>query len=135
MKRSTSTLIPIVIAASVNTSCLADWQASSLLPAPIHCDVTTAPPVASAASTLMIKLLNMSTSDTPETAASPAEEIIIVSAIPTVMASVCSKISGIISFRKSFLLNNRFSVTVCLTFFHSFGMTIIRKTATVKLVK
>ena len=67
--------------------------------------VTTAPPVASAASTLMMRLLNISTRETPETAASPTEEIIIVSAIPTVMARVCSRISGIISFFRSLLEN------------------------------
>ncbi len=47
----------------------------------------------------------MSTRETPDTAASPTEEIIMVSAMPTVMARVCSRIRGMISFFKSLLEN------------------------------
>ena len=64
------------------------------------------PRLASAASTLMIRLLNMSIRDTPETAASPAEEIMTVSAIPTVIASACSNKSGTISFFRSSFENS-----------------------------
>ena len=54
---------------------------------PRYCDAITAPPVATAAKTALMSMLIMSTSDTPEIAASPTEEIIIVSAMPTVRAS------------------------------------------------
>lgn len=67
-------------------------------PAPRNWEVTTAPPVANAANTLMIRLLNISIRDTPETAASPAEDIMTVSAMPTVIASACSNNKGMISF-------------------------------------
>ena len=82
--------IPIVMHTDDTINCFADLQASSFFPAPRNWEVTTAPPVASAASTLMIRLLNMSIRDTPETAASPAEDIMTVSAMPTVIASACS---------------------------------------------
>ena len=67
--------IPIVMHTDDTINCFADLHASSFFPAPRNWEVTTAPPVASAASTLMIRLLNISIRDTPETAASPAEEI------------------------------------------------------------
>lgn len=47
----------------------------------------TAPPVATAAKIALMSMLIISTSDTPEIAASPTEEIIIVSAMPTVRTS------------------------------------------------
>ncbi len=45
----------------------------------------------------MMRLFRESTSAMPETAASPTEVIITVSAMPTVMANSCSRISGMIS--------------------------------------
>ena len=62
--------------------------------APKNWLVTTAPPVASAANTLKIRLLIMSTSDTPEMAASPTLETMTVSDMPTSAASACSMTSG-----------------------------------------
>ena len=97
--------ITMVIRALTQRSCFAERQASSRLDAPMNWLVTTAPPVARAARMLMMRLLNMSTRETPDTAASPTEEIIMVSAMPTVMARVCSRIRGMISFFKSLLEN------------------------------
>ena len=109
--------IPMVMHTEDTISCFADLQASSFFPAPRNWEVTTAPPVASAANTLMIRLLNISIRDTPETAASPAEEIITVSAIPTVMASACSNNNGMISFfRSSFENSCCFVVLVSIMF-------------------
>ena len=76
------------------TSCPALWAACSGFWAPRYWLVTTAPPVASAAKTVMISWLIISTSDTPEMAASPAEETIMVSAMPTSTSRACSMISG-----------------------------------------
>ena len=86
---------------TVIRSCAAESLACLGRFAPMYCEVTTAPPVASAEKTAKTRLLIMSTRETPETAASPTAEIMTVSAIPTVMASACSKISGIISLRRS----------------------------------
>ena len=109
--------IPIVMHTDDTINCFADLQASSFFPAPRNWEVTTAPPVASAASTLMIRLLNMSIRDTPETAASPAEDIMTVSAMPTVIASACSNKSGMISFfRSSFENSCCFVILVSITF-------------------
>ena len=90
---------------AISSSCAAAIQASSCLLAPINWLITTAPPVASAASSDIITLLTMSTRDTPDTAASPAKLTITVSDIPTVIAKNCSIISGTISTFKSVLLN------------------------------
>ena len=76
------------------TSCPALRAASSGFWAPRYWLVTTAPPVARAAKMVMISWLIISTSDTPEMAASPAEETIMVSAIPTSTLRACSMISG-----------------------------------------
>ena len=54
---------------------------------------------------LIIKMLMASTSETPETAASPQTETMTVSAMPMVMDRNCSTISGIISRCRSFLEN------------------------------
>ena len=108
--------IPIVMHTDDTINCFADLHASSFFPAPRNWEVTTAPPVASAASTLMIRLLNISIRDTPETAASPAEEIMTVSAMPTVIASACSNKSGMISFfRSSF--ENSFVLLTSISFY------------------
>ena len=56
--------------------------------------VTTAPPVASAPNSVMISWLIISTSDTPEIAASPTDDTITVSAMPTRISSICSMMSG-----------------------------------------
>ncbi len=65
--------IPIVMHTDDTINCFADLHASSFFPAPRKLGSHHRAPVASAASTLMIRLLNMSIRDTPETAASPAE--------------------------------------------------------------
>ena len=80
----------------------ADWQALSFRFCPRYWEATTAPPVATAAKILMISTLIMSTKETPEVAASPALDTIIVSTIPTETASICSMINGKISFFRSF---------------------------------
>ena len=51
---------------------------------------TTAPLVASGANSTMIRLLLISTRLTPQMAASPQRDIMMVSAIPTVTSSSCS---------------------------------------------
>ena len=104
-----------VIKTEETTSCLADLQASSRLQAPKNCETTTAPPVAKAASMLITRVLNISTKDTPETAASPAEAIIIVSAMPTVKVRACSKSSGRQSFFKSFFEKSGSSINFILS--------------------
>ncbi len=94
------TSVEMISAMTVTTkySCLeASHARSFVFLAPSSCATTTAPPVASAEKMLMMSTLSISTSDTPETAASPTEETIIVSARPTVM-STCSITSGKISF-------------------------------------
>ena len=57
-----------------------------------------APPVPKAAKIFITSVLMLSTSETPLITASPSEDTITVSAMPTDMASACSIISGIISF-------------------------------------
>ena len=54
----------------------------------------------------MSNTLMVSTSEMPDTAASPTEDTITVSAIPMVTAKICSITSGMISLRKSFPENN-----------------------------
>ncbi len=61
---------------------------------PMYWLVTTAPPVASADMIWIIRVLKLSTRLTPETAASPTEETIRVSARPMVTLSACSAMSG-----------------------------------------
>ena len=53
----------------------------------------------------MIRTLMRSTSATLETAASPAEETIMMSAMPTMTARNCSIIKGRMSLRRACLLN------------------------------
>jgi hypothetical protein len=50
---------------------------------------------------LMMSTLSESTSETPETAASPTFVIIMTAARPTVIASSCSKMSGTINCRRA----------------------------------
>ena len=89
-----------------NKSCDADALARSRFCTPINCDDTTAPPVASAAKILISKMLIISTREIPDTAASPTDETMIVSTIPTVTASACSMMSGIISFLSAWFVNS-----------------------------
>ena len=91
-------------------SCFAASQARLLSRAPSSCATTTAPPVASAAKMLIMSTFIISTSETPDTAASPHEETMMVSARPTVMASTCSSTSGQMSFLSAELGNSCFSV-------------------------
>ena len=90
------------------TSCPALRRACEPCLAPRNWLVTTAPPVASAAKMLKIRLLIISTSETPEMAASPTLETITVSDMPTRAASACSMTSGHSS-RSSWALVNCFS--------------------------
>ena len=76
--------------------------------APKNWLTTTAPPVASAANSTMMRLLIISTRLTPEMAASPQRDTIMVSAIPTVTSSNCSTSSGPVSSSSSFCVNSGF---------------------------
>ena len=80
--------------------------------------VTTAPPVASAPNSVMISWLIISTSDTPEIAASPTDDTITVSAMPTRISSICSMMSGQSSVSSWRLVNSLsfFIFTIHLTF-------------------
>ena len=84
---------------------------------PRYWETTTAPPVASAEKIWISRILMESTNDIPETAASPAEVTITVSAIPTAIARNCSTISGTMSLRsicreKSFCWGTRVSLGI-----------------------
>ena len=92
--------IPVMI-----NSWSADWQALSCRFCPRYWEDTTAPPVATAANILMNRVLTISTRDTPEVAASPTLDTIMVSTIPTDTARICSTISGNINLLKSALEN------------------------------
>ena len=92
--------------AVIKINCLAEYWAFFIEPWPINCDATTAPPVARAEKILINKTLIPSTNDTADTAASPTLATITVSEKPTSITSICSIINGIISFFKSWLLNN-----------------------------
>jgi hypothetical protein len=74
--------------------------------APRYWLTTTAPPVASAANSTMMRLFIISTRLTPEMAASPQRETIMVSAMPTVTARNCSMSSGPTSRSRSFWENS-----------------------------
>ena len=76
--------------------------------APRNWLTTTAPPVASAENSTMIRLLIMSTRLTPEMAASPQRDTIMVSAMPTVTARNCSTSSGQVSFNNCDWVNSGF---------------------------
>ena len=73
---------------------------------PMYWLATTAPPVASAANSTMMRLFIISTRLTPEMAASPQRETIMVSAMPTVTARNCSMSSGPTSRSRSFWENS-----------------------------
>ena len=77
--------------------------------------VTTAPPVASAPNSVMISWLIISTSDTPEIAASPTDDTITVSAMPTRISSICSMMSGQSSVSSWRLVN---SLSFCIFTIH-----------------
>ena len=78
----------------MNRICAAAFRASRGSCRPMYWLVTTAPPVASALMIWIIRVLKLSTRLTPETAASPTEDTIRVSARPMVTLSACSAISG-----------------------------------------
>ena len=89
------------------TTCAADSRAFSLSRAPRNWLVITAPPVARPANRVSTTLLIMSTRDTPEMAASPTEDTITPSAMPTSTERACSMTSGISSRTSILLLNIR----------------------------
>ena len=64
------------------------------------------PPVARAVIIMSTRLLMESTSETPDTAASPTRATIMVSAVPIRAVNSCSTISGINSMARSFLENS-----------------------------
>ena len=73
------------------------FEASFALPLsrrPRYWATTTAPPVESAENIWMMSVLILSTSDTPDTTASPEVVTITVSAMPTVFSKNCSITSG-----------------------------------------
>ena len=106
LKSSVSTMMQIAMKHVVMISCVAESRADFSFFAPRNCDATTAPPVEIAAKMLIRKLFIMSTSDTPDTLASPNDEIIIVSTEPTRQNSICSKASGMTRRHKSLSENN-----------------------------
>ena len=110
LNSSTRTINATEMAETMYTSWLAERLAWSRCPAPMDWAQTTAPPVARAAKMLMMSTLIRSTSATEDTAASPAEETIMISAIPTMTARNCSMIRGTISFFRDLLSNK--SVTI-----------------------
>ena len=78
----------------MNRICAAEARAFFSSRWPMYWLATTAPPVASALMIWIIRVLNVSTRLTPETAASPTEETIRVSARPMVTLSACSAMRG-----------------------------------------
>ena len=76
---------------------------------PKYCVTITEPPPATAVNIAIIKLFTSLTIDTPEIAASPAADTIIVSAMPTNITRSCSISKGRIK-RISCLLENRLFV-------------------------
>ena len=70
--RMDSTIKPIAMTIETVISCDAACDALLLFPLPRYWEITTAPPVAIAANILIRRLLIISTSDTPDMAASPA---------------------------------------------------------------
>ena len=99
-------MMPSAIKNVITMSCAADLRACPGCFAPKNCDTITVPPVAIAVKMQMIRLLIISTSDTPETCASPTPEIITVSIMPTEMSSICSMIIGTISFLSSWFVKS-----------------------------
>ena len=78
----------------MNKICAAARLASFGSPRPMYWLVTTAPPVASALMIWIIRVLKLSTRLTPETAASPTDDTIRVSARPMDTLKACSAMSG-----------------------------------------
>ena len=114
----TSTTAPMTVASSavIQISCRAAAQALCRSRRPRYWLTTTAPPVASAANTWISKTFTESTSEMPDTAASPTRDTIIVSAMPTVTASSCSTISGRISAHSARVENSGFACTLSIRF-------------------
>ena len=98
-----------MIASEINkinqTICVDARHACSVRFCPRYCPTITAPPVASAANTLINNTIMLSTKETPETAASPTFAIMIESAMPTNTARSCSTTSGRINARNALLSN------------------------------
>ena len=92
-------------------SCLAATQAFSLLFMPMYCEATTAPPVARAEKIWIRRMLMESTSEIPETAASPTLATMIVSERPIVTARNCSATSGRIRRVSAWRENIPFSIS------------------------
>ena len=78
----------------MNMICAAEARAFFSSRWPMYWLATTAPPVASALMIWIIRVLKLSTRLTPETAASPTEETIRVSARPMVTLRACSAMRG-----------------------------------------
>ena len=72
---------------------------------PIICATTTAPPVDMAINILINKTLTISTSETPDTAASPAYDNNMVDTMLTKTSRIWSRNKGSISFRNDWVLN------------------------------
>ena len=102
--QSTATAVPRMALSRMSWPALASAFFCSL--APRYWLTTTAPPVASAANSTMMRLFIISTRLTPEMAASPQRETIMVSAMPTVTARNCSMSSGPASRSRSFWENS-----------------------------
>ena len=91
---------------------------------PMYWLATTAPPVASALSSWIISTLKESTRLTPETAASPTEETIRVSARPMEMLRACSATSGRKSEMSCWRLNSGLDVVDASVMVSSLGAWI-----------
>ena len=100
----------------MNINCPAESFARSGIFFPIYWLQTTAPPVANADKICIKSTLMLSTSDTPDTAASPQDDTMSVSNRPMLIAKVCSMISGMISFFKSALVNSNPSIKLPFSF-------------------
>ena len=116
-----STIIPRPKPAAMDTNCPALRRASAGRFAPKNWLVMTAPPVARAANRFRITLLIISTRETPEIAASPTEDTITPSHIPTRAARACSITRGKIRRSSIRLVNSssfcNFTAFTCKSFF------------------
>ena len=90
----------------MNISCPAESLALFGIFFPMYWLQTTAPPVASADKICIRRTLMLSTSETPDTAASPQEDTINVSIRPMLIDKNCSTIRGMINFFSDCLSNN-----------------------------
>ena len=107
-RRRASAIRARAASSAAYSSCLAADRAFSGSRRPRYWATTTAPPVDRAEKILMIRMLILSTRDTPDTTDSPALVTIMVSAMPTVIRSSCSTTRGIMSRTRSWLENMGF---------------------------